>query len=185
MLPNKFRVKCPFSSREEAKIRFSRWPPWWPSWVSDRNNFCYVFLIYKSLQSFQPRFKSIGLSVQEKWKIDFQDCPIVAILDFQSEWFYLIFIYFFSTSHPDASNRVNWPFGPGEEEKNRFSRLRSWRPSWISERNYFSYFWPTSHPDTSYQVSSPLAFLVQEKKQKIDFQDGPHCHHLGFLIGRF
>ena len=49
---------------------------------------------------------------------------------------------------------VNWPFGSGEEAKNRFSR---WRPSWISDRNDFSYFWSTSHPDASYQVSSQLA----------------------------
>ena len=26
MLPNKFRVNCPFGSGEEAKNRFSRWP---------------------------------------------------------------------------------------------------------------------------------------------------------------
>ena len=26
---------------------------------------------------------------------------------------------------------VNWPFGSGEEAKNRFSRWRPWRPSWI------------------------------------------------------
>ena len=32
---------------------------------------------------------------------------------------------------------VNWPFGSGEEAKNRFSR---WRPSCISDRNDFSYF---------------------------------------------
>ena len=28
---------------------------------------------------------------------------------------------------------VNWPFGSGEEAKNRFSRWRPWRPSWISD----------------------------------------------------
>ena len=32
---------------------------------------------------------------------------------------------------------VSWPFGTGEEAKNRFSR---WRPSWISDWNDFSYF---------------------------------------------
>ena len=51
---------------------------------------------------------------------------------------------------------VNWPFGSGEEAKNRFSRWRPWRPSRISDRNDFSYFWSTSHPDASYQVSSQL-----------------------------
>ena len=35
---------------------------------------------------------------------------------------------------------VNWPFGSGEEAKNRFSRWLPWRPSWISDRHDFSYF---------------------------------------------
>ena len=58
-----------------------------------------------------------------------------------------------------------------EEVKNRFSR---WRPSRISNQQDFSYFLPTSHPDASYQV--------QERKRKIDFQDGSHNGHLGFPI---
>ena len=49
---------------------------------------------------------------------------------------------------------VNWPFGSGEEAKNRFSR---WRPSWNSDQHDFSYFWSTSHPDASFQVSCQLA----------------------------
>ena len=49
---------------------------------------------------------------------------------------------------------VNWPFGSGEEAKNRFSR---WRSSWISDRHDLSYFKSTSHPDAPYQVSSQLA----------------------------
>ena len=35
---------------------------------------------------------------------------------------------------------VNWPFDPGEEAKNRFSRWLPWRPSWISDQQDFSYF---------------------------------------------
>ena len=34
MLPSKFGVNWPFGSGEEAKNRFSRWRPWWPSWIS-------------------------------------------------------------------------------------------------------------------------------------------------------
>ena len=30
-----------FSSGEEAKNRFSRWRPWWPSWISDWQEFSY------------------------------------------------------------------------------------------------------------------------------------------------
>ena len=39
MLSTKFRVNWPFGSEEEAKNRFSRWRPWWPSWISDWNDF--------------------------------------------------------------------------------------------------------------------------------------------------
>ena len=56
---------------------------------------------------------------------------------------------------------VNWPFGSGEEVKNRFSR---WRPSWIYDRNNFSYFCSTSHPDASYQVSSQLALGSRSRR---------------------
>ena len=41
MLPCKFGVNWPFVSGEEAKNRFSRWLPWQPSWISDRNDFSY------------------------------------------------------------------------------------------------------------------------------------------------
>ena len=38
MLPTKFQVNWLFGSGEEAKNRFSRWRPWRPSWISDRND---------------------------------------------------------------------------------------------------------------------------------------------------
>ena len=71
--------------------------------------------------------------------------------------------------------QVNWPFGSGEEAKNRFPRRRPWSSFWISDQNAFNYFWSTSHPDASYQVSSQIVFSVQKKKRKIDFQDGGHA----------
>ena len=77
---------------------------------------------------------------------------------------------------------VNWPFGSGEEAKNRFSRWRPWRPSWISDRNDFSYFWSTSHPDASYQVSSQLAQGYRRSrllKQLLTPHDGRRTTHDG------
>ena len=41
MLHSKFGVNWPFGSGEEAKNRFSRWPPWQPSWISYRHDFSY------------------------------------------------------------------------------------------------------------------------------------------------
>ena len=78
-----------------------------------------------------------GLLVQKKKrKIDFQDGghlgfpigTILAIFDLQV------------TLMVPSKFGVNWPFGSGEEAKNRFSRWRPWQPSWISDRNDFSYF---------------------------------------------
>ena len=42
MSPNKFGVNLPFCAGEEAKYRFSRWWPWWPSGISDLNDFSYI-----------------------------------------------------------------------------------------------------------------------------------------------
>ena len=40
-----------------------------------------------------------------------------------------------------------------EMSKNRFSRWRLWRPSWISDRHSFSSVWSRSRPLTTEQVS--------------------------------
>ena len=73
---------------------------------------------------------------EKKQKIDLQDGgqlgfaigTILAIFDLQV------------TPMLPSKFGVNWPFGSGEEEKNRFSRWGPWRPSWISDRHDFSYF---------------------------------------------
>ena len=60
---------------------------------------------------------------------------------------------------------VNWPFCSGEEAKNRFSRWRTWGPSWISDWHHFSYFLCTSHPNASKQVWSQLAFRFRRSEK--------------------
>ena len=40
-IPDRNGVYWPFSSREEVQYRCSRWRPWWPSWISNQNNFSY------------------------------------------------------------------------------------------------------------------------------------------------
>ena len=157
--------------------------PWRPSWISDRHDFSY-FLIYKSPRCFLASLESIGLSVQEKQKIDFQDgChgghlgfrigTILAIFDlqvtpmlpsrFESTGLSVqekkrktdfqdgchgghlgfpigtILAIFDLQVTPMLPSKfgVNWPFGSGEEAKNRFSR---WLPFWISDQHDFSYF---------------------------------------------
>ena len=116
-----------------------------------------LFLIYKSPWCFLASLESTGLSVQEKKrKIDFQDGGHGGHLGFPIGTILAIFDLQATLMVPSKFG-FNWPFGSGEEAKNRFSRWRPWRPSWNSDRKDFSYFWSTSHPDASYQVSSQLA----------------------------
>ena len=70
MLPTKFRVNRPLGSGKEAKNRFSRWLSWRPFWISYQNNFSY----FLSTNNPDASFELIGLLVQEKGKIVFQDC---------------------------------------------------------------------------------------------------------------
>ena len=113
--------------------------------------------MYKSSWCFLASLESTGLSVQEKkQKIDFQDGGHSGHLGFPISTILATF-YLQVTLMVPSKFGVNWPFSSGEEAKNRFSRWRPWRPSWISDRNDFNYFWSTSHPNASYQVSSQLA----------------------------
>ena len=66
---------------------------------------------------------------------------------------------------------VNWPFGSWEEVQNRFSRWLHLRASWISNRNGFSYFW-SALPWYFLPSFKSRGLSVQEKKPKINFQDG-------------
>ena len=75
---------------------------------------------------------------------------------------------------------VNWPYGSGKEAKNRFSWWLPWWPSWISNRLWFSLFLIYQSPRCFLASLEATGLLVQEKKRKIDFQDGGH---LGFPIG--
>ena len=72
-------------------------------------------------------------------------------------------------------------FGSGKEVKNRFSRWLPWRPYWVSDWIDFSYFWIRS-PWYSLPSFESIGLSIQEKKQKIDFQEGCHGAHLGFPI---
>ena len=102
------------------------------------------------------KLESIGLSVQEKRKVDFQDGGHGGHLGFPIGMTLAIFDLQVTPMLPTKFG-VNRSFGSGEVTKSRFSRWRLWRPPWISDRHDFSYFWSTSHPDASYQVSSQMA----------------------------
>ena len=100
MLPTKFRVNWSFSSEEEAKNRFSRWLPWRPTWISNRDDFSYFLSISHPNASYQVWSQlAFGLGGEAKnrfsrwqpfWKSDLHDFRGV----------------FLSTSHPNASYLV-------------------------------------------------------------------------------
>ena len=132
MLPTKFGVNWHFGSGEEAKDRFSRW---WPSWISDWNDFSYFGSISHPNASYQVS-SQLAFGVRRRIEIDFQDGHHDSHLGFTIGTILAIFDLEV-TPMLLSKFGVNWPFGSKEETKNRFSR---WRPSWISFQNDFSYF---------------------------------------------
>ena len=163
MLPTKFKVNKPFDSGEEVKNRFSRWPLWKTSWISDQKDFSYFWPM--STRCFLPSFESIGFfSLGEEAKNRFSRW-----LPKQPSWISDRddFSFFLSTSHPNASCQVSsqLAFQFRRSEK-LILKWPPWRPSWISDRDDFSYFWSISHPNTSYQVWSQLAFEFRKRSEK-------------------
>ena len=63
VLPTEFRLKWPFGSEEDVKNRFSKWPSWWPPWISDWNGFSYFWSTnhpgdsYQALSQLPFRFR--------------------------------------------------------------------------------------------------------------------------------
>ena len=114
MLPAKFRVHWPFGSGEEAKHRFSRWPP---SWIFDGNDFNYFDLQDIPMLPTNFRINWPFGSVKEakkrvsRWR-QFRIGTILAIFDLKV------------TPILPTNCRVNWSFCSGEEakKKKRFSR---------------------------------------------------------------
>ena len=79
------------------------------------------------------------LGLGEEAKKDFQDGHHGGHLGFPVSMILATFDLQVTLMRPSKFG-VNRPFGSGEEEKNRFSRWRPWRPTWISDWNNFSYF---------------------------------------------
>ena len=156
MLPTKFQVNWSFGSGEEVKNRFSRWLPWWPSLISDANDFSYFWSTCHPDASYQVSSQLAYWFRRRSKIIDFQDGCHSGQLGLPIQTILAIFDPQVNPMLPTKC-QVSWPIGSGGEAKNRFSRWSPLRPSWISDQNDFSYVWCTSHPDASYQVSSQVA----------------------------
>ena len=141
MLPNKFQVNRPFDSGEEGKIRFSRWPLWQPSWISDRKDFGYFFLSTRHPDASYQVSSQLAFRFRRR---DFQGGRHGSHPEFLIGTILAIFDLKVTPMLP-TKFRVNSPFGSGEEVKTDFRY---------------------GHPDDSYQVSSQLAFRFRRGREK-------------------
>ena len=79
---------------------------------------------------------------------------------------------------------VNWPFGSGDEVKNRFQDGRHGGHLGFTIGTNLAIFdlQVTPMPPTKFQVNWPFG-AGEDFQEKIDFQDGSHGGHPGFPIG--
>ena len=155
MLPTKFQINWPFGSGEEAKTRFSRWPPRQPSWIFRLGFLIWTFLAIFDLQVtlMLPTESQANwlFSSEEEVKTGFQDG-----LGGQRN----NFSYFWSTSHPDTFYRVSSQLAHqfSRSKKIFFSKMVATEAILDFNQNDFSYFWSTSHLmlPTKFQVSWPF-----------------------------
>ena len=111
---------------------------WWPSWISNRNDFSQFQSIIHPDASYQVSSQLAFGFRRRSEKIDFQDGHHGGHLGFPISMILATFDLQVTLMLPTMFD-VNWPFGSGEA-KNRFSKWRPCRPSWISDWNDFSYF---------------------------------------------
>ena len=138
--------------------------------TADMQMLCNIFPILSSQLMKRSSFKHFlilknniyGMPVNWVWS--FEQTLNGSQLGFRISMILAIFDLWVTPMLP-TKFRVNWPFGSGEEAKNRFSRWLPWRQSWFYDRHDFSYFWSTSHPDASYQVSSQLAWFRRRSEK--------------------
>ena len=149
MLPTKYRVSWSFGSGKEAKNRFLRWQPWWPSWISDQNDLSYFYLLVTPMLPIKFQDNWSFVSEEEEARHSFSRWPPSWIFHRNNySYFYLQVDAMLPTKF-----HVNWPFGSVEEAESRFSRWSPCRHGGYLIVTILAIL-STSHPHDSYQVSS-------------------------------
>ena len=133
-----------------------------------------------SLRCFLSTFGSIGLTVWEEMLFEeFQDGhhfwyrngTISAVL------------ILYNPPMPQIKFRLNPTYGLGGDVIWRISTWPPWRPSWISEWNYFSNFESLCHCDTSHQVLAQSYLRFGRRCRLKNFKMVTMAGHLGYLNG--
>ena len=157
--PTTFRANLPLGSGEVAQNRFSRWPPWQPSWISHLNDFSYIDL--QEAPTLPTQFRVHWLIRSAKWI--FKIATMVAILEFWSEQFLLFLIcklpryFLLSFKSTDLSVR----------EKMSNIDFQDGSHLGFPIRMIFAFIWSASYPDTSYKVLSQLTFQCRRRAKQI------------------
>ena len=146
LLPIKFPLNPTYSLGGDVIWRIPIWLPWWPSWISERNNFSHS----ESL-CLPSSFGSIRPTVWDKMSFEeFQDGrhghlryrngTILAILNL------------YNTPMPPIKFWLNLTHGLGGGCCLKNFKMASWRLSWPSERNDVSNSESLFHCNASHQV---------------------------------
>ena len=104
-----------------------------------------------------PNQLRVILTVQEKWKLDFQNSGHLGFLI----WTILAIFDLHDTSY-QVSSTLAFQFKRISEKK-----IFKMAAICIIDWNYFGYFWSTIHPDASNQISSQLVFRFRRSEKQI------------------
>ena len=119
MHPTKFQVNWPFASEEELKNGFSRWRPWRPPWISDRNNFhCFWPTSRPDASKFQVNWP-FGSGEEAKTRLSSWRPCWPSWISARNNFFFSLYDLQVTPMLP-IKFQVNWPFGSREEVKNSF-----------------------------------------------------------------
>ena len=116
MLPTKSGVNWLLGLGEEVKNRFSRLPPWWPSWIFDQHDFSFFYL------QVTPKFPT---KFRVNWTFGSGGEAKNRFLRWQLSWIsdQNDLSYFCSISYPDASYQVSSQLAQGCRRSRHLKQL--------------------------------------------------------------
>ena len=154
MPPTKFRFNPTSRSGAEVVWRFSRWLSWWPSWISERNDFSHSESLCCSDARLPSSFSSNRLRVWEEMSFeDFQDGQHGGHVAYQNGMI-LAILNLHVAPMPSTKFGLDLTWGLGADVVSRFSRWPPRRPSWLAEQNDFSNSDSLCFSNASQQVSA-------------------------------